>query len=153
MAKLNIDNAIETIASALEDLRKSESKRFGSVGIGFRRGREIASGEYPIAMVGLESAALGDQTDSGDVLLVCLVRGRSVRGELTALRAAVCDLIALGFDDIQIDDIALGDLFPGYTESAEVAVLPTGAYIASWLGIERPAAGFYITFKMTVDAG
>ncbi len=153
MAKLNIDNAIETIVSRLETIQTDESASFRSVEIGFRKGREMAAGEYPAAMIGLRSVAIGEQEDCGNALLVCLVRGRNIRAELTSLRAEIADLSMESFDDIQISDVEIGDLFPGYTESAEVEALPDGAFIASWLGIERPTAGFFTTFKITVDAG
>ncbi len=152
MEKLNIDRALDEIISGFGALDDRNNKLVQSSIRGFRRMRDIAVSEYPIAMTGLVSAEIGPQEHFCEALSVFLTRGREAAENSANLRAALVDRLSEGWADFDITNIVIGELFPGFTESAESDALPEGAYLASWLGIERPIEGFYLAFNIALDA-
>ncbi len=152
MDKLNLDNAIDDLVVALRAIEVNGTK-VPKVHREFIRARELPLGDYPVLMVGLESSAVDSQQDTGDVLLVCLTRSRDFDSILLDLRYSTVILLKddFGSESAEVADIEFGDLMPGFTESAESAALPDGAFLASWLGVERPARGFFVRFTITVD--
>ncbi|MCK5832952.1 hypothetical protein KAH81_04685 [bacterium] len=152
MGKTTFDSAIDSIVASFAKLQEEHKLLLRNSVRGFKRIREIAAGEYPIAMTGLVSAELGLQENFCEGLTVILFRGRNPQENLAEIKLAVVEKFKEEFDNFELSNIEFGDLFPGFTESAEVETLPDGAYLASWLGIERPVEGFYIAFNITTDA-
>ena len=152
MDKLNLDNALGELANALRIIEIGGVK-LAKVRREFLRVREIPLGDYPMVMFGLESSAFDSQSDTADVLLIGLSRARDFDTTMEEFRYRIVMLLKedFGSETAQVGDLELGDLMPGFTESAESSALPDGAFIASWLDIQAPVRGFFVRFTITVD--
>ncbi len=152
MDKLNLDIALDDLADALRKIEIGAAK-LARVRREFVRIREIPLGDYPLVMFGLESSTFDTQNDTADILLIGLSRNRDFDSAMEEFRYRIVMLLKedFGSETAQVGDLELGDLMPGFTESAESSALPDGAFIASWLDIQRPARGFFIRFTITVD--
>jgi hypothetical protein len=152
MDKLNLDKALSELAVALRKIEIGGTK-LAKVHREFINARELALGDYPLVMFALESSAFDSQSDTADVLLIGLSRARDFDSTMEEFRFRVVMLLKedFGSESSQVGDLELGDLMPGFTESAESPALPDGAFIASWLNIQRPARGFFVRFTITVD--
>lgn len=152
MDKLKLDNAIDDLVVALRGIEVDGTK-VAKVHREFIHVRELPLGDYPILMVGLESSAVGSQQDTGDVLLIGLTRTRDFDSTLLDLRYRTVVLLKDNFssESVEVADIEFGDLMPGFTEGSESIALPDGAFIATWLGLEKPTRGFFVRFTITVD--
>ena len=154
MEKLNLEKAITEGLEAVRALTLfSDKPAFGKVIRGIEPVVGQPAGAFPLCLAGLVEAEFGEQTDSGEILLVCVFRGRNHELESAAAKE-LFDLVSADFesDDITVTDIRLGDLCPGYTEGAESPELPPGSFIAAWLEILEPAGGFFFRLKISVDS-
>ncbi|RKZ30130.1 hypothetical protein DRQ36_06535 [bacterium] len=155
MSRLNIDDAMDRLCAQLRALPFDENEKgFRKVENRFKDRSELAVGDYPAAMAGFESIEIGPNDQIGEVLLLCLNRGARTSESLMQIRRAVAELLLNDFnqEDLQVSEIESGDIFPGSTEPAESGALPDGAYIASWLRIEKPVSGLFFRFVITISS-